>query len=54
MKSNKIDVREALRLYHVWRNWREVARRMIRENGMQFTTDAVFRAVRRHDLQATQ
>jgi hypothetical protein len=47
---NKIDVAEALRLYHVWRNWREVACRMIRKNGMRFATDAVQAAVRRYDL----
>jgi hypothetical protein len=47
---NKINVAEAIRLYHIWRNWREVARRMIRANGMHFATDAVQSAVRRHDL----
>jgi hypothetical protein len=46
---NKIDITEALRLYHVWRNWRCVAVRLVRANGMCFTTDAVQSAVRRHD-----
>lgn len=46
---DKIDITEALRLYHVWRNWREVAARMIRSNGMRYTTQAVFAAVRRYD-----
>jgi hypothetical protein len=46
----RIDIKEALRLYHVWRNWREVACRMIRKNGMRFATDAVQAAVRRYDL----
>lgn len=49
-----ININEALRLYHVWRNWREVARRLSRTTRMQFTTDAVQSAVRRHDLQAEQ
>jgi hypothetical protein len=44
-----IDITEALRLYHVWRNWREVAARMIRKNGMRFAHDAVQAAVRRQD-----
>lgn len=46
-----IDINEALRLYHAWRNWREVAARMIRNNGMRFATDSVRSAVRRYDLQ---
>jgi hypothetical protein len=46
---NRIDIKEALRLYHVWRNWREVAIRMVRRNGMCFCTDAVQKAVRRYD-----
>ena len=48
----QINIDEALRLYHVWRNWREVAKRLKRSNGTQFCTDAVQRAVRQHDLQA--
>lgn len=44
-----IDIKEALRLYHVWRSWREVAARLERTTRMPFTTDAVIRAVRRHD-----
>lgn len=47
----RIDINEALRLYAVWRNWREVASRMIRQNGMRFATDAVQAAVRRYDLE---
>lgn len=47
---DRIDIDEALRLYRVFRNWREVARRMIRDNGMWFSTDAVQAAVRRYDL----
>jgi hypothetical protein len=50
----RIDISEALRLYHVWRNWRQVALRMIRKNGMRFATDAVQAAVRKHDLRAQQ
>jgi hypothetical protein len=46
---DKIDITEALRLYHVWRSWREVAFRMVRKNGMRFATDAVQRAVRQYD-----
>jgi hypothetical protein len=45
----RIDIKEALRLYRVWRNWRLVAERLERSTSMQFTTDAVIRAVRRHD-----
>lgn len=46
----QIDIPEAIRLYNVWRNWREVAARMIRKNGMRFAHDAVQRAVRQYDL----
>lgn len=46
---DRIDVREALRLWWVWRNWREVAARLVRPNGMKYTHDAVSRAVRRFD-----
>lgn len=45
----RIDIQEAIRLYRVWRNWRQVAERLVRRNGMQFTTYAVQAAVRRHD-----
>lgn len=45
----QIDIHEALRLYAVWQNWRQVAKRMVRENGMPFAHDAVQAAVRRHD-----
>jgi hypothetical protein len=45
----RVNIEEALRLYHVWRNWREVAERLERATSMKFTTEAVFKAVRRHD-----
>lgn len=45
----RIDITEALRLYLVWQNWREVALRLVRKNGMRFAHDAVQKAVRRHD-----
>jgi len=45
----RIDIDEALRLYRVWNNWREVAKRLVRQNGMRFAHDAVQAAVRRHD-----
>lgn len=41
----RIDTREALRLWLIWRNWREVASRMSRDNGMTYTFDAVQKAV---------
>ncbi len=44
-----IDIPEAIRLYRVWRSWREVALRMVRRNGMRFAHDAVQAAVRRYD-----
>lgn len=44
----RIDTREALRLWLIWRNWREVAARLIRSNGQAFTTDAVQKAVWRY------
>jgi hypothetical protein len=47
-----IDPREAIRLYRVWQNWREVAKRMAHECGMPFTADAVQKAVRRADTRA--
>lgn len=53
MMRERIDIEEALRLYHVWRNWREVAARLARKTRMPFTTHAVFCAVRRHDLEAS-
>jgi hypothetical protein len=46
---DRINITEAIRLYHIWRNWRLVASRMIRSNGMRFAHDAVQAAVRRHD-----
>ena len=48
--SNRIDISEAIRLYQLWRNWRAVASRLIRPNGMPFTFDAVQKAVRNYDL----
>jgi hypothetical protein len=50
----RIDITEAMRLYRVWQNWREVAARMVRKNGTCFATDAVQAAVRKHDRQAAQ
>jgi len=46
----RIDITEALRLYQILRNWREVARRLVRRNGMPFCFDAVQKAVREYDL----
>lgn len=40
-----IDTREALRLWLIWRNWREVAERLIRPNGQAYTADSVQKAV---------
>lgn len=45
----RINPREAIRLYWIWRSWREVAIRLARNTAMPFTTDAVIAAVRRHD-----
>lgn len=45
---DRIDTREALRLWLIWRNWREVASRMIRPNGQTYTFDAVAAAVWRY------
>jgi hypothetical protein len=42
---DRIDTREALRLWLIWRNWRKVASRMARPNGQTYTPDAVQRAV---------
>lgn len=42
---DRIDTREALRLWLIWRNWREVASRMCRESGQAYTFDAVQKAV---------
>jgi hypothetical protein len=50
MMRERIDIEEALRLYHVWRNWREVAHRMFHKSGTRFAHDAVQAAVRRYDL----
>lgn len=47
---DRIDIQEAIRLYRVWRVWREVSLRMVRKNGMRFATDAVQAAVRKYDL----
>lgn len=46
---DRIDVKEALRLWRVWQNWREVAVRLVRPNGMSYTAAAIAAAVRRHD-----
>lgn len=45
----RIDITEAIRLYRIWQNWREVALRMVRRNGRRFAHDAVQAAVRRYD-----
>jgi hypothetical protein len=45
----RIDISEAIRLYHTWRNWREVALRLPRKTRTPFAGDAVQAAVRRHD-----
>jgi len=45
----RVNIEEALRLYHILRNWREVAKRMTRKNGTPFAHDTVQAAVRRHD-----
>jgi hypothetical protein len=49
-----ININEALRLYHVWRNWKEVAKRLERSTPTPFAHDAVQAAVRRYDLRAEQ
>lgn len=48
---NKIDAKEAIRIYNVWRDWNVVAEVLKRPNGQPYTTDAICKAVRRHDLQ---
>jgi hypothetical protein len=50
---NKIDVKEALRIYNVWRDWNVVAEVLKRPNGLSYTTDAICKAVRRHDRMET-
>jgi len=47
---DRIDVEKAILLYFFFRNWRHVAMQMRRKNGMRYTTDAIMRAVRKHDL----
>lgn len=46
-----IDVKKAIRLYEVLRNWRKVSALMIRKNGMRYTADAIQHAVGRHDAE---
>lgn len=46
---NKINAEEAIRLYGVWRDWHVVAEVLKRPNGLSYTTDAICKAVRRHD-----
>lgn len=48
---NKIDAKEAIRIYGVWRDWNTVAQLLKRPNGTSYTASAICRAVRRHDLQ---
>jgi hypothetical protein len=50
----RIDTNEAIRLYHTWRNWRDVALRLPRKTRTPFAADAVRAAVRRHDLSSQQ
>jgi hypothetical protein len=50
----RINIEEALRLYSVWLNWREVAKRLERTTRMPFTHDAVQAAVRQYDLKASR
>lgn len=50
---NKINVKEAIRIYNVWRDWNFVAKLLTRPNGLPYTVDAICKAVRRHDTQAT-
>jgi hypothetical protein len=45
----RVDTGEAIRLYHTWRNWRDVALRLPRKTRTPFAADAVQAAVRRHD-----
>lgn len=51
---NKINVKEAIRIYNVWRDWILVANIMTRPNGQPYKPASIFNAVRRHDLQATE
>lgn len=45
-----IDIAEALRLYRELRNWREVARRLVRKkSAVPFTATAIQAAVRLYD-----
>jgi hypothetical protein len=48
----RIDPVKAIRLYQAFKNWREVAKRMLHKSGMKFTTTAVQAAVRRYDKRA--
>lgn len=51
---NKIDAAEAIRLFNVWRDWNFIALVMTRPDGTSYTADSIYKAVRRHDLQAEQ
>lgn len=48
----KIDIAEAVRLYDIFRSWREVAAHLSRNTTAPFTADAVSSAVRRSDRRA--
>ena len=48
---DRINVQRAIRLWSIWRNWSQVARRMVRPNGMPYTSGAVQKAVRKYDLE---
>ncbi len=51
---NKIDVTEAIRIFNVWPDWKFVAEQLKRPNGTPYTIDAICKAVRRYDTQATR
>lgn len=48
----EIDVVQAIELYRLCSNWREVAKQMPRKTGMKFAHDAVQKKVRQHDRKA--
>ncbi len=48
---NRIDVKEAIRIYNVWRDWILVAELLKRPNGQPYQPQSIFYAVRRYDLQ---
>src|SRR3981189_2995728 len=50
----EIDVVQAIELYRLCSNWREVAKQMPRKTGMKFAHDAVQKKVRQHDRTARE